>query len=231
MMTSEDVLHKYYLTKYFLFFKPKDIVSGDFYWSARKENRIYQAVCDCTGHGVPGAFMSLLITSYLNEAIIEKNISKPNEVFDWIRKKLIATISQDGGKDGMDGILFCKDLITDKVTYAAAFNVPYLIHNGQLTELKSDKMPVGIGETDRPFTLFETELQPGDCLYLSTDGYADQFGGPKGKKLKYKQLEEILLSISNLDMNEQKNILERKFEEWKGNHEQVDDVLIVGIMK
>ena len=138
--------------------------------------------------------MSLLITSYLNQAIVENNIIQPNEVFNWIRNKLITTISKDGGRDGMDGILFCKDLETDKVTYAAAYNVPYLIHKGQLTELKSDKMPVGKGEKDEPFTLFETELQPGDCLYLSTDGYADQFGGPKGKKFRYKQLEEILLS-------------------------------------
>ena len=129
----------------------------------------------------------------------------------------------------MDGILFCKDMVTNKITYAAAYNTPYLVRNGEIVELQTDKMPVGRGESDKPFTNFELKLEHGDCLYLLTDGYADQFGGPKGKKFKYKQLEEILISISHLPMNEQKEVLEQKFNEWKEGHEQVDDVCIIGI--
>jgi serine phosphatase RsbU (regulator of sigma subunit) len=229
LLAQEDILQKFYHDKYFLLFKPKDIVSGDFYWGTQVNNKLYLAVCDCTGHGVPGAFMSLLNTSYLNEAITEKNIAQPNEVFNQVRKQLITTISHDGGRDGMDGILFCKDLVTNKITYAAAYNTPYLVRKGALVDLQTDKMPVGRGESDKSFTNFELKLEQGDCLYLLTDGYADQFGGPKGKKFKYKQLEEILISISQLPMNEQRDVLEQKFNEWKDGFEQVDDVLIIGI--
>jgi serine phosphatase RsbU (regulator of sigma subunit) len=229
LLAQEDILRKFYQDRYFLLFKPKDIVSGDFYWGCQQENRIYLAVCDCTGHGVPGAFMSLLNTSYLNEAIIEKNIAKPNEIFNYVRDRLVTTISHEGGRDGMDGILFCKDLTTNKITYAAAYNTPYLVRKGALVELQTDKMPVGRGELDKSFTNFDLKLEQGDGLYLLTDGYADQFGGPKGKKFKYKQLEDILISMSHLPMSEQKIILEQKFNEWKEGFEQVDDVCIIGI--
>ncbi|MES2761215.1 MAG: SpoIIE family protein phosphatase [Bacteroidota bacterium] len=213
----------------FVFFQPKDIVSGDFYWATKKDKRFYLAVCDSTGHGVPGAFMSLLNINYLNEAIKEKNILKPNEVFDHVRKRLIETISQNGRQDGMDGVLICIEDGSNVISYAAANNAPVLISGDRLSELKCDKMPVGIGEKTESFTEFSFEVKKGDVLYLYTDGYADQFGGPQGKKFKYKQLDTILKDTYKLPVEEQEAILREKFEKWKGTLEQVDDVCILGI--
>ncbi len=213
----------------FVVFKPKDIVSGDFYWATKKDSRFYLAVCDSTGHGVPGAFMSLLNISFLNEAVNEKNILDPNKIFDHVRKRLIESISQNGRKDGMDGILICLDESTGAITYSSANNPPIILSDEKLTELPYDKMPVGKGEKADPFSLFNIKTKKGDTLYLFTDGYADQFGGPKGKKFKYKQLDEVILLNGSKNLPEQKEILISAFENWKGNLEQVDDVCIIGI--
>lgn len=213
----------------FVFFKPKDIVSGDFYWATKKDKRFYLAVCDSTGHGVPGAFMSLLNINFLNEAIKEKGLSKPNEVFDHVRKRLIENISQKGRQDGMDGILICIEEGNNTITYSAANNKPVLISENKLVELQCDKMPVGVGEKKEPFSEFSFQAKKGDMLYLYTDGFPDQFGGPKGKKFKYRQLEELLLENNKLDVYKQEVILKRKFESWIGSLEQVDDVCLLGI--
>ncbi len=210
----------------FVVFKPKDIVSGDFYWATKKEDRFYIAVCDSTGHGVPGAFMSLLNINFLNEAINEKNIQKPNEIFDHVRKRLIDNISQEGRQDGMDGILICIE--KGKLTYAAANNAPVIVQNNTLKVLDTDKMPVGKGERPDPFKLHTIEIKKGDLVFLYTDGYADQFGGPKGKKLKYKPLNDILIKNHNLPVLQQEEILYKEFETWKGTLDQVDDVCIIG---
>ena len=212
----------------FVMFQPKDIVSGDFYWATKNEDRFYLAVCDSTGHGVPGAFMSLLNISFLNEAINEKNIKEPGKVLDFVRQRLIENISQEGRKDGMDATLIC---IEDKgsITYAGANNAPISFHKGALQTYLADKMPVGLGEKSDPFSTHPLNLQKGDMLYLYTDGFADQFGGPKGKKFKYKQLNELLGQISTLSIKVQQNIMETKFNEWKGELEQVDDVCVLGI--
>ncbi|MGZ4065057.1 MAG: tetratricopeptide repeat protein, partial [Bacteroidia bacterium] len=145
-LLASDTLLATHLKEHFVFYRPKDIVSGDFYWAAEKDRRFYLAVCDSTGHGVPGAFMSLLNTSFLNEAINEKNISEPHLIFNHIRQRLIEHISQDGAQDGMDGILICIDKASGKVSYCAANNAPVTIKNNTLTEHKADKMPVGKGE-------------------------------------------------------------------------------------
>jgi len=228
LLAQEDLL-KINLSNYFIMFNPKDIVSGDFYWATEHNHKFYLAVCDSTGHGVPGAFMSLLNMGFLSEAIKERNIEQPHEIFNYVRQRLINSISSEQQKDGMDGILMCIDRITNQITYSAANNEPILISNNQVIELPKNKMPVGKGEKSDSFTLFQLNAKTGDMLFLYTDGFADQFGGPKGKKFKYKQLNELLLNVRNNSTNEQKLELISVFENWKGELEQVDDVLLVGI--
>ena len=223
-----------FLGDHFVYFQPKDIVSGDFYWSIvmERENgkkEFYLAVCDSTGHGVPGAFMSLLNTNYLNEALYEKQIPEPHLVFNYVRQRLIESISKEGQKDGFDGILARIDLEAKTIEYAAANNAPILVRNGTFQELPTDKMPVGFGEKLHSFSANKIALQPGDAVYLYTDGYADQFGGPNGKKFKYKQLNDLLTANSSKPVNEQLNLLQSTFESWKGSLEQVDDVCVIGI--
>ncbi len=233
-LLANEVMLNNNLNQHFVLFNPKDIVSGDFYWAAEHNNMFYIAVCDSTGHGVPGAFMSLLNIGFLNEAVKEKGIEKPNEILNYVRKRLIESISNEQQKDGMDAILFCFETnfsnpLLKKITYAAANNEPILIRDNVIIELAKDRMPVGKGEKADSFTLQSLEAKTGDVLYLYTDGYADQFGGEKGKKFKYKQLNELLLSTSTISSDAQKEILLEKFTSWKGDLEQVDDVLIVGI--
>jgi len=225
--------HKEYLEQnlydHFMLYKPKDIVSGDFYWATKQDNKFFLAVCDSTGHGVPGAFMSLLNIGFLSEAINEKGIYKPNEVFNYVRKRLSATVSHEGQQDGFDGILICLDRENGDITYAAANNSPVLISNGELKILPKDKMPVGIGEKVEDFSLYSVNTEKGAMLYLMTDGYADQFGGPKGKKMMHKRLDNLLLEYHSLPLTEQFTQLEAQFEEWRGDLEQVDDVCLLGM--
>jgi serine phosphatase RsbU (regulator of sigma subunit) len=188
LLASEKMLIEH-LLNYFILFKPKDIVSGDFTWATIKDNHFYIACCDSTGHGVPGAFMSLLNIGFLSEAIKERNILEPGKIFDYVRSRLIETIGNDDQKDGFDGILICLDTHTKKMTYAAANNSPLIIRNNELVYLPCNKMPVGEGIKKELFDTFSLNYQKDDLLYLFTDGYPDQFGGPKGKKFKYKQLE------------------------------------------
>ncbi len=225
--------HKDFVTKHieqnFIYFKPKDIVSGDFYWATEHSGNFYLAVCDSTGHGVPGAFMSLLNIGFLSEAIKEKEITKPNEIFNYVRQRLIESVNKDEQQDGMDGILLCINKTTREITYSAAYNAPVLIRNTVIVELPKDKMPIGKGEKPEGFTLHHAQVQPGDSLYLYTDGYADQFGGTKGKKFKSRTLNELLLSVNKLTLLEQEKKINQTFLDWKGNLEQVDDVCIIGI--
>jgi serine phosphatase RsbU (regulator of sigma subunit) len=228
LLAHKDFLDKF-IPQNFILFKPKDIVSGDFYWATEHNGKFYIAVCDSTGHGVPGAFMSLLNIGFLNEAIKEKNISPPNEVFNYVRKRLIDSMGKDGQKDGMDAILVCIDTNTKSINYAAANNEPVLLKNGNYIKLAKDKMPVGQGELIADFTLHTIDYKTGDTLYLYTDGYADQFGGPKGKKFKYKALNDLLESIHHLSMTEQQDMLNQTITNWMGDLEQVDDICIMGI--
>lgn len=241
-LMSETQLFNETFKENFVLFKPKDIVSGDFYWATKKiasvvnekgelENHelFYLAVCDSTGHGVPGAFMSVLNISYLNEAINEKNISEPNEVFNFVRKKLTTNLGKGEQKDGFDGTLLCVNKTTGVVTYSAALNSPILISEKSMTELKCDRMPVGSGEKQEKFSLNTVNVKKGDRLYIYTDGYADQFGGPRGKKFMSKKLNEFIQSISGLSLSKQSELLFRIFEDWKGGLEQIDDVCIIGL--
>ncbi len=228
LLAHEDMLSKN-LVSHFVFFKPKDIVSGDFYWATEHDGNFYLAVCDSTGHGVPGAFMSLLSIGFLSEAIKEKNIKEPNKVFDYVRKRLIESITNENQKDGFDGILLRFDKTSNEITYSASNNHPVVVSNNVIKHLECNKMPVGKGEKSEAFTLYNMNASKGDSIYLYTDGYADQFGGTKGKKFKYKPLNELLLSFNQEELSTQKDILATTFKHWQGNLEQVDDVLIVGI--
>jgi serine phosphatase RsbU (regulator of sigma subunit) len=241
-LLAHDEFLKKNLPEHFIYFQPKDIVSGDFYWATsveaseapNKKKLFYLAVCDSTGHGVPGAFMSLLNIGFLSEAINEKQIYKPNEVLDHVRKRLIESISADGQQDGFDGILLCIEGDMEKgekmsMTYAAANNSPVLISGGEIKYLECDKMPVGKGVRESNFTLGGIKINKGDSLYLYTDGFADQFGGEKGKKFKYKNLNALLDKNKELSVSAQKNSLEKTFMDWKGAIEQVDDVCIIGM--
>ncbi len=234
LLASEQLLQKN-LKNYFVFFQPKDIVSGDFYWGAElADNRFALVTADSTGHGVPGAIMSMLNISCLNEAIEGQKLKQPAEILNFTRSKIIKHLSNDGsekgGKDGMDCSLICFDLNNNKFTYSAANNPIWVVRNNELIELKPDKMPVGKHDRDsESFNQQEFELQKNDVVYALTDGMPDQFGGPKGKKFMYKQLKELLVSISNLPLEQQKQTLQSQFNGWKAEMEQVDDVLLIGV--
>ena len=172
--------------------------------------------------------MSLLNITFLNEAIAEKNIKEPHLILNFVRQRLIDNISKEGQKDGFDGILMQINTKTKTVCYAAANNSPIIIRNNQIVELPKDRMPVGKGENLNSFTLQQVDLQKGDTIYLYTDGYADQFGGPQGKKFLYKRLNEFILNINNEPFVHKGEKLDRTFEEWRGKLEQVDDVCVIG---
>lgn len=239
-----------YLENTFILYKPKDIVAGDFYWfhaiedGSLKRTGILLAACDCTGHGVPGAFMSIIGYSALNSAVKEFGLSKPSEILDKISELMEETFSKSENemKDGMD-IALCSlagaspDRLFIKLQYAGANNSIYLVRapkdalnsTYELIEIKADKQPIGKFAGRKPFTNHELELRKGDAIYAFSDGYADQFGGPKGKKFKYSQFEKLLVSVQEKPMEEQRKILDMEIEKWRGTLEQIDDICIWGI--
>lgn len=220
---------------FFIYNKPRDIVSGDYYWMAQKDNKTIIAAADCTGHGVPGAFMSLLGVSFLKEIVTKIDDIKANIILDMLRDSVINALNQAGGenegqtKDGMDMALCILDINTLELQFAGANNPLYLIRNGEIIETKADKMPIGVYDFKHPFSNNIIKLEKNDSFYIFSDGYADQFGGPKGKKFMYKKLKELLLSIQDKAMQEQLTILDKTIEEWKGSLFQVDDQLIIGV--
>lgn len=219
----------------FVLYKPKDIISGDFFWAAKSvDGKIYVVTADCTGHGVPGALMSLIGSSKLNEIIIERKISNPAHILNQLRDEIITSLNPEGveteSQDGMDAVICCYDFENMLLEFACANNPLWIIRNNELIEFKPDKMPIGKHYSEKqPFTGHQFKLQSNDLVISLTDGYADQFGGEKGKKFKYKQLQELLLSICNQPLQSQKYMLEKSIDDWRGTLEQVDDILIVGI--
>ncbi len=218
---------------HFILFKPKDVVSGDFYWINQKENKLFFSAIDCTGHGVPGAFVSIVAHSGLQRALILFSLRTPAEILDKLNENITDMFSRDNTsteiKDGMDITLCALDRDAMKLEFAGANNPMYLLRDGILSEIKGDKQPIGQYFSRKDFTNQTIDVKKGDIIYLFTDGYADQFGGPKGKKFKYKQFEEILTANYKLPMIEQAKILDNKFMEWKGTLEQVDDVTVMGV--
>jgi ligand-binding sensor domain-containing protein/serine phosphatase RsbU (regulator of sigma subunit) len=216
----------------FILYKPKDIVSGDFYWMNVAGGKEFMAAVDCTGHGVPGAFMSFIGYTSLNKIIIEQNIYKPSGILNRLNEEVAATLHQKGEaivNDGMDIALVCYTPETGILEYAGAFNPLVLVRNDELMEIKADRFAIGhsVGK-EKFFTNHELKLEKGDNVYLYSDGYADQFGGPDEKKFKTATLKEQLVKISSLSSERKLKSLDTAFEDWKGNCEQIDDVLVMG---
>jgi serine phosphatase RsbU (regulator of sigma subunit) len=213
----------------FVLYLPKDVVAGDFYWLEKTENEILFAVADCTGHGVPGAMVSVVCNNALNRVVKEYKLTIPGEILDKTRSLIIEEFekSEEEVKDGMD-IALCS-IVGDKLSYAGAHNPLVIIRNGELIEVKANKQPIGKYDKIQAFTTHEVQLQKGDRIYLFSDGYIDQFGGEFGKKLKSKYFKEILLNNQNKSIENQKDAFESAFQNWKGNYEQIDDVCLIGI--
>ena len=217
----------------FILYLPKDIVSGDFYWFTKAENKLIIAAGDCTGHGVPGALMSMLGISFLEEIVNNREITDTAEILNELRKEIQRALRQKGireeAKDGMDISLCAIDRKANSIQYSGAYNNLYLIRENELIEYRADRMPIGIFDlSENSFTSQVFMVEPGDLLYMFSDGYADQFGGPNNKKLKSPALKELFLRIQNLPLKEQKKKLEKEFLSWKGTNQQTDDVLIMG---
>ncbi len=218
----------------FILFKPKDIVSGDFYWGVKKDEKIIIAAGDCTGHGVPGAFMSMLGHAFLDEIINTKEIKNAATILNLLRDEIIITLKQKGTtgetRDGMDISLVILDLKAGVLDYAGANNPLYIIRDGKMLKFQADRMPIGIHFISfTPFTNQKIEIKRGDYLYLFSDGYADQFGGLKGKKYMYKPFQDLLLQNHYKPLQTQKEVLDDTFEKWKGDRDQVDDVMVIGM--
>ena len=231
---ATDELLNANLNEYFVFFQPREAVSGDFYWASKLNNGDFAIVnADSTGHGVPGAIMSILNICSIEEAVKEGSTA-PHEIFNKTRRFIIERLKKDGssegGKDGMDASIICFDFEKRKFSYTAAQNPIWVIRNGELKEIKPEKMPLGKHDKDKiPFVGGEFEIEQGDQIYTLTDGFQDQFGGPKGKKFMVKKMREFVLSISHLPMEEQHQKIREVFTNWKGDIEQVDDVCVIGI--
>jgi len=231
-----DKLIKSTLAKSFVLYKPKDIVSGDFYWLEKVGDTILFAAADCTGHGVPGAMVSVICNGGLNRSVREFGLTDPGEILGKTRELVIQEFekSEEVVKDGMD-IALCALNFQDSqrgnalLSYAGANSPLWVVRNGELIETKANKQPIGQYAEVKPFTTHTIELLAGDLIYLMSDGYQDQFGGSKGKKFKPKNLKNLILSVQELSMEEQKVKLEQAFEEWKGDLEQLDDVSVIGV--
>lgn len=230
----------------FVVFMPKDIVAGDFYWFDRIGDEVFFAAADCTGHGVPGAMLSLVCSNKLQRVVKELDCYEPAEILNKVRDIIVGTLGEGDGvmNDGMD-ISFCRlNLKTNKLCYSGAHNSLYLIteKNGHteaeirnenqthvLLEYKGDKQPIALFDHGKPFTQIEIQLKRGDIIYISTDGYPDQFGGANKRKMMHKRFRQLLLDTSSRPLVEQSEILEKKFKEWQGDEPQVDDVCIIGV--
>jgi len=219
--------------EHFVLYKPLEIVSGDFYWTSMQGNIQIIIVADCTGHGVPGAFMSMLGITMLNEIVSGKHIVMPDQICEELRKEIIKSLNQvtegDSVKDGMDISVCTIDFDKDLLYFAGANNPLYIVRNDELIHYRSDKMPIAIHYKMHPFTLHTIELQKGDVFYIFSDGYVDQFGGEKQKKFMTSQLKQSIVALANEPMLKQGERLNEIFEEWRGNNPQVDDVTFIGV--
>jgi serine phosphatase RsbU (regulator of sigma subunit) len=215
-------------------YKPRDVVSGDFPWFAQVKSDIFMAAVDCTGHGVPGALLSLVGYFLLNDIVRSRKITEPGKILDMLDEGVSTTLRPDeeaGTKDGMD-ISLCKiNLEKNEVEYAGAHRPLYIMRSGELEEIKGNKFPIGGGifKNQTNFTNNKIQLNSGDSIYYCSDGFCDQFGGPKGRKFGTHQLRDIIGKVHTMPMNEAMQIFEDEWQTWKGNQKQTDDVLLIGI--
>jgi serine phosphatase RsbU (regulator of sigma subunit) len=234
ILPSDEFIKKV-LPDSFVLYKPKDIVSGDFYWVSEKEGKAIFAVVDCTGHGVPGAFMSIVGSNNLNYAVNVVGARKPSDVLDALNQGVTNSLNQREAsssiKDGMDIALCTVDFKSKKMQFAGAYNPAYHVRNNVLTEISGDKFPIGafLGEELKKFKNHELELQKDDTIYIFSDGYKDQFGGEQGKKFLAKRFRDLIIEISHKPMAEQKETLDKTIEFWMRDHSQVDDILVMGV--
>lgn len=219
--------------EYFIYFRPKDIVSGDFYWFNKVDDKFIVAVMDCTGHGIPGAFMSMLGFTLLNEVVVRDRITDPGKILNRLREFVIRTLGQKGiiseVHDGMDGAIISFDWENGSLQFSGANNPLYLIRDNEIIEFKGDRMPLAYYEKMTDFNNHEIQVKENDMICLFTDGFIDQFGGEYGKKFKASSFKQLLLDIHKNPIEDIEQMLEDKFTEWKGDREQVDDVTVVGI--
>jgi serine phosphatase RsbU (regulator of sigma subunit) len=238
MLLPERTFINEILNDYFVLFQPRDIVSGDFYWVSAKTGKTMVAVADCTGHGVPGAFMSIMGITFLN-TIVQSDSLHADIILNLLREQVIKALRQTGkdmeNKDGMDMALCIIDWENARIEYAGA-NIPLILlrsaskPDDELIEVNADRMPIGIYETmAKPFTRHSIPIMPGDSVYMFSDGYCDQFGGAELKKFKKKNLKKLLSEIHTLSMTEQKRRLKQNLDNWQGDLPQVDDILMLGI--
>ena len=233
LLPPENYMHKL-LPEQFLIYRPRDIVSGDYYWMKEKGDKVVTIVADCTGHGVPGAFMSMLGIAFLNEIFSKHEKLSTDLVLNELRSQVMTSLHQTGkegeSQDGMDVSLFILDRKKMELEYSGANNSLVIFRNGEMIELKADKMPIGIHtSTDKSFSRKEIKLEKNDMLYAFSDGYPDQFGGPKGKKFMIRKFKALLGKIHNLPVDEQKDSLERTLDDWMADTSQIDDILVMGV--
>ena len=233
ILPPTEPLHQV-LDDYFILYRPRDIVSGDYYWTTQQNHLTIIVAADCTGHGVPGAFMSMLGIAFFNEIVNKEGIVEPNLILDRLRNQIINQLHQKGeegeAKDGMDLSMYVINHDTMQLSFSGAYNPLFIIRNGEVIQLKADRMPIGYHiKKDLPFTRQDFHLQKGDCVYNSSDGYPDQFGGPDGRKFMTKNFKNLLLDIHKKPMAEQKDILNTTFDQWRGETEQIDDVIVIGV--
>jgi DNA-binding response OmpR family regulator len=222
-----------FLPEQFIIDLPKDILSGDFYWVCKAENKIIIAVMDCTGHGVPGALMSILGNTLLNETILSDKIVRPDKILESLRSKIIYALGQKKGdgfiRDGIEGSIISIDPETNTLQYSGSFNPMILIHDGKIHHIKGNRFPIGYYELDESFSLHEINIETNDMIYLFSDGFADQFGGPKERRFMLNNLKEVLLKNYKLSMALQKELLINELTGWKGKLDQTDDIMVFGI--
>lgn len=229
------------LDDYFVFYRPKDIVSGDFYWVERQAGKLYIAISDCTGHGVPGAFMSIMGNNFLNQAINEKGLTTPNQILSYLNVAISGSLGQNNRQhettddvivqDGMDIVIVVIDVLKSEIQFSGAQRPLLFISEDTLKEFKGDRYPVGGSTygTHKRFNLETIPYKPGDSIYLFSDGFADQFGGAKNKKFKYNKLKELIFSGRKAGMEDQKDQIQEAFDIWKGDCDQLDDICVFGL--